>query len=772
MGPPCPRCGWTLTWYAQSSTWGCDRERMTFTPQQIQQPPIATPAATNPAAPLPYPVPPQQPPWQAPPQPQAQPQLQQIPKTVPINTFQQQNQGYPQAGPGFGQQLPPPAMPPPARKAAGSNKTLLLAAGGVVVVAGIAIAVVATRGGSSSSAIGVDSRDKLVRLTFKSLTDGDVDGVVKRSGMPGMKKYLTCDKDEAPSAEAEAGDLQEFRDSVASSVARLKGATITVTKITPDTKPEVMAKGSDLGRGCKLNAPLEVHDVKVDIDIEHANGGSLEKQTAEISVAMIDGRWFTQGMPRISGCTGAVEQIAHTSVSELRVPDAVNSLQPVLMSHCVKDEWSPTVVKCLEGAPNMAEVRKCIGALTPKELAPLTKDVEAALASATGAGKELRTLIPDPAEIQKPAVAANDTTQPAKPADPDAALVDDTLVPEVAPPDPNDADPGTPEQAEQADFWLWTRGDNAVRVTSPVVKATFPGRPEQLLKKGSGKTLDGKDIWLYQFVYDLGDDGQLRLEISSLGRNAGHGDRDPLVAMMAKIGKVKRKKQEINGVWVTDYEVTEASTGGTLRTHAIRDLKRGLMIIAIAATSPKTRAAGTKFLSSVSEVMGPDPVEDPATLTVSAKKAGKKYIASTSTGDFTMELPTEPKLTQTPPSAGKSFVGASLLSELKKKGSINVQITEHASWDALTFHPTRQEEIAEEMKAELEKQTGTAMKLTPGRLAGVTGFAVDQVAKEKPKVQFRMLWNRYQHRTFMIFCVDTDCDGVVKTIKFEPPAAE
>ena len=84
---------------------------------------------------------------------------------------------------------------------------------------------------------------------------------------------------------------------------------------------------------------------------------------------------------------------------------------------------------------------------------------------------------------------------------------------------------------------MWTRSDGAVRVTSPVIKAVFPGRPEQKLEKGNGNTLDGKDVWLYQFVYDLGDDGQLRLELSGLGRNAGGSDKEPLIPLLAKIGK-------------------------------------------------------------------------------------------------------------------------------------------------------------------------------------------------------------------------------------------
>jgi hypothetical protein len=344
---------------------------------------------------------------------------------------------------------------------------------------------------------------------------------------------------------------------------------------------------------------------------------------------------------------------------------------------------------------------------------------------------------------------------------------------DVAPPDPSADDPGRPEPGEQADFWLWTRGDGAVRVTSPVVKAVFPGRPEQKLTKGTGKTLDGKEVWLYQFTFDLGDDGQLRLEISALGRNASQGDKEPLVPVLAKIGKVKRKKTVVDGVSIVDLEAFEASSGGSLRAHEIRDMKRGLMIVGVAATSPKTRAIGTQFLASVSEVMGADPTEDPQVLAdLVVKKVKKKYVTSTANGDFSIELPSEPTITRTGPQPGKNLVLASIVAETKKS-QISVQVSEHASWDALTFHPAKQAELANEMKAALEKQTGATLAMTPGRLAGMAGYSIDPVdAASKPKVQFRMLFNRYQHRTLMLVCIDASCDAAIASIQFAAPSAE
>ena len=805
MGPPCPNCGMTLTWFAQNSAWGCDRCRVMHSPQQLLQPTPQPPQQPQ------YQPPQQQPPpqqYQQPPQPQyqqpppqqpgyqqpqpgyQQPPLQQpqpfqqqgfppqsqhpqhpvIPKTIPLDTFRQQQQTYPQAPQGFGQ---PPAMSAPvatpkAKASGGSNKVLIAAGVGVVIAAGAAIAIVMTRGGGSS--IGVSSRDQLVKLTYSSLAAGDVDGLMKRSGMPGLKKYVKCEKDAIESPEEEAKHLAETRDEVLRAAARLKGASIKVGKITAPEKPETMAKGETMGTGCKLEAAFESHNLTVKLEILHANGTS-ETQAAEMRVGKVDGQWIFSGAPKIPGCTAAVAQIALHGSMETKADDTVNGLQPVLMARCLEDAWGPTVLKCLEGSSGIQDAQKCFAALTPKELAPLIKEVDAALAAAPSTAKELRAMLPDEAEAPKPAVA-DTPPPPTTPVDPDAALVEDTLVLDVAPPDPNADDPGKPEQGEQADFWLWTRGDGAVRVTSPVVKAVFPGRPEQKLEKGSGKTMDGKDVWLYQFIYDLGDDGQLRLELSALGRNASQSDKEPLVPMMAKIGKVKRKKTVVDGVSIVDLEAFEASSGGSLRTHAIRDMKRGLMIVGVAATSPKTRAVGTKFLASVAEVLGADPTEDPQVLAdIIAKKVKKKYVTSTANGDFSIELPSEPKITRTGPQPGKSLVLASIIAETKKS-QISLQLSEHASWDALTFHPIKQEELANEMKAALEKQTGATLKMTPGRLAGMTGYSIDMVEASKPKVQFRMLFNRYQHRTIMLFCIDASCDAAVDSIKFAEPAAE
>ncbi len=789
MGPPCPTCGTTLTWYPQTNAWGCERCRVMLSPAQIGQPPQqpAYPQAQPPYAQAqpPYQAQPQYPhvqqPSQAQPQPyqQSQPQhagFPQIPKTIPINTFEQQQQGaaqlaaYPQAQ-GYPQAYAQPqaaTAPAQVRSVGKSNTVLLLAGAGVVIAAGIAIAVVMTRGGSDDS-IGAGSRDELVNLTYKSLAAGDVDGLMKRTGMPGVKKYFTCDKDKANN---DAEELAEIREEIARATARLKGATIKVGKITGPEKPEVMDKGTELG-DCKLDTAMESHSLKVQLDILHANG-TEEKQQAEMQVSKISGRWIFTGVPTIPGCYTAIGSIASSGARETKAFDAVNSLQPVLMSRCLGDAWGPTVLKCLEGTSALSDAQKCLAALSPKELAPLTKEVDAALASVTGTGKELRQILPDADDVaaEKPPVVDIMPPPPTTPADPDAALVDDTLVLDTPTPDPNADDPGRPEQAEQADFWLWTRSDGAVRVTSPVVKAVFPGRPEQVIKKGAGKTLDGKEVWLYQFIYDLGDDGQLRLELSALGRGATQSDKDPLVALFAKIGKVKRKKSEINGVPVVDLEAVEASSGGSLRARAIRDLKRGLMIVGVAATSPKTRAIGTQFLASVAEVMGADPIEDPLVLAdMVAKKVKKKYVASTASGDFSIELPIEPKFKRIGPSAGKSLVTAAITAE-NKKSQMSLQITEHASWDALMFHPARQEELANEMKAALEKETGKKLKMTPGRLAGVTGYSIDQVEAGKPKLQFRMMWNRYQHRTFMLLCIDAPCDAAVDSIKFADPSAE
>jgi hypothetical protein len=36
-GPPCPRCGYPLRWFAEQNAWGCDREQQMFPPQAVVQ---------------------------------------------------------------------------------------------------------------------------------------------------------------------------------------------------------------------------------------------------------------------------------------------------------------------------------------------------------------------------------------------------------------------------------------------------------------------------------------------------------------------------------------------------------------------------------------------------------------------------------------------------------------------------------------------------------------------------------------------------------------
>ena len=35
-----------------------------------------------------------------------------------------------------------------------------------------------------------------------------------------------------------------------------------------------------------------------------------------------------------------------------------------------------------------------------------------------------------------------------------------------------------------------------------------------------------------------------------------------------------------------------------------------------------------------------------------------------------------------------------------------------------------------------------------------------------------MMFNRYQHRNYILFCIDANCDALISTIKVADPSAE
>jgi hypothetical protein len=103
---------------------------------------------------------------------------------------------------------------------------------------------------------------------------------------------------------------------------------------------------------------------------------------------------------------------------------------------------------------------------------------------------------------------------------------------------------------------------------------------------------------------------------------------------------------------------------------------------------------------------------------------------------------------------------------------VTFELTEFASWDALTYTPDKQFELASGMKALLEKETGISLEVKDAIVAGAPGFAINPASKGKVNLQVRMAWNRYQRRTLMVLCVDVKCDAAVESVKWAAPAAE
>lgn len=532
---------------------------------------------------------------------------------------------------------------------------------------------------------GYSDRDTAVRQTFTALSIADIAGLLAHSGIGLAKQIITCDEGNAPTADQEQKDVDDMQRELARAIDRAKGTTYEVSDISEPDKPITKAKGESLMRGCKLDTDFVVHSVH--LKLKATRNGKPSDTEAKLDVAEVDGRFYVMKAPHIAGCDGAA---AWTTLVIGRETDVMlaNKIAAPMLAACSDDKWPAPVIECASHAVGIKDVHACLKDLDATQRAHLTAAIDGVL-DRSPAATTLRAMVPIDADV--PPKASEVTTEP-------------------------------PVSTGIADFWLAPRSDGSFVITSPLVTAVFPTKPELKVGPSSRPNADGKPFDIYTISAP-----PYELQLIAMGRNMrDEGGFKNLEAELQKLGTVKKAVRVQAGKSITRFTV-----GDTLFTLDGRlDLAHGLIINA-SASGALTPAANA-FLESVQVKLPPDPVDDADVMTgVRQRKGAKtKLIVHDPDDHFTFEIPFNAKIDRKVDTATHAVVVT-----IKKKTNPIVTIDEISAWDALAIGPTKLGELQ---------------------------------AKAKPKT--RLVWNAFQHRMFRIACgAEAPCDPIVKSLHFSDP---
>jgi hypothetical protein len=388
--------------------------------------------------------------------------------------------------------------------------------------------------------------------------------------------------------------------------------------------------------------------------------------------------------PKMGGCDGAAAWITLVAGRDTDATLANKLAAPILTS-CTDDRWTAKVIECASNALGVKDEHSCLKDLEPAQRQHLASAINAVL-----------------------------DTSPA------AAALRDMVPVEVSAPPATNVTLGMPVAAGVADFWVTPRSDGSYLVTSPIVTAIFPVKPEVKVLPSSRPNADGKLFDIYSITvlpYEL--------QLIAMGRNMrDQGGFKNLEAELGKLGTVTKADRTEDGQAITRFSVTDKFT-----LDGRMDLARGLIINSTfnGAMTP----AAVAFLASVHVRTSLDPVDDLSALTgVRQRKGGKgKTIVHDPDDHFTFELPFQGKVDRKVDTETHAVVVT-----VKKKATV-VEIDELSAWDALA--------------------------ITPIKLGELT-------AKAKNKT--KLVWNPFQHRMFKVTCgAEAPCDPIVKSFHFADP---
>ncbi|MEO8846662.1 MAG: hypothetical protein ABI591_27190 [Kofleriaceae bacterium] len=572
--------------------------------------------------------------------------------------------------------------------------------GVLLVGAGIIVTLFVLHRGKHKGGYG--DRDTAVHQTFAALSAGDLDGLMAHAGLGLATHMITCDEGKAPTADQEAKDAEDLRHELARAIDRAKGTTYVVGELSEPTKPITKAKGESLMRGCTLDTDFTVHAVH--LELAATRNGKSTNTDAKLDVAEVDGRFYVMKTPHIAGCDGAAAWTTLVIGRETEVTLA-NKLAAPMLAACSDDKWPAPVIECASNAVGIKDVHACLKDLDATQRAHLSTAISGVLDNSAlpsgSAGSPGQARLGD----QSPAAA---TLRAMVPIDADV------------PPKASDVTTEPPISTGVADFWLAPRSDGSFVITSSVVTAVFPTRPELKVAPSSRPNADGKPFDIYTISAP-----PYELQLIAMGRNMrDEGGFKNLEAELGKLGKVTKADRIEAGASITRFTVgTQFTLDGRL------DLVHGLIVNASA--SGALTPAAEAFLESVHVKLPPDPVADATVLTGVRERKGlkTKMIVHDPDDHFTFEVPFHTKIERNVDTENHAVVVT-----IKKKNAV-VTIDEVAAWDALAIGPTK--------LAELQ-------------------------AKAKPKAH--LVWNAFQHRMFRITCgAEAPCDPIVKSLHFSDP---
>ncbi len=479
-----------------------------------------------------------------------------------------------------------------------------------------------------------------VRETFRALSASDILELAKKSGTGMARVIADCDDGHQPTP---------VSDELTAVVEHARGTAFSVTKIDEPKPAKVIARGEPLSRGCKLNQPLAIHTVVVQLALQRDGVASKSEATLEVSEA--GGKFFVAHPPKLGGCDGAIARL-------VQVQAEASKVEAPLVAACSADAWAPKVVECLTHALQLApDVKSCLSDLAPAQL------------------DHVRTAV-----AAVPALAAIAPAPPGPTLDPNATV-------------------GAATPLGIADFWVAPRSDGAFVVTSPLVTAVFPVKPTAKAAPSAKPNADGKRFDIYTITAQPPGGAVFELELIAMGRNMrDRGGLKEIETELRKHGEVTKTERTEDNQPITRFDVK--ANGVAIVVDAQIDPARGLIASSSAngAQSPLTEA----FLASVHLRSVPDAVADPATLTgVRSRAAGKKLVLHDAGDTFTLELPAKPEIKRTVDAAGHAVVVTA--SSMQKRARYVVTISELSAWDALAIGPTKLAEL------QSKKTKGTAI---------------------------------------------------------------
>lgn len=308
-----------------------------------------------------------------------------------------------------------------------------------------------------------------------------------------------------------------------------------------------------------------------------------------------------------------------------------------------------------------------------------------------------------------------------------------------------------PEMFGLGDFWIWHREDNASAIRSRLFEVAFPHKPVASYANG------------YVMTDDLAGRGLLSLTVIAGKTDAKAFSTDPIKRELAALGPVTENKRIDRGTDVAIFDAKGASESA--RTEVWIDTAHGLVLVARAKIIASDQPFADAFFASVHlRPAPPDPYDDAKTLVVRVKQQKGKYQAHDALNNFTLELPWATKVKRVLEPSGLRSVQVTVDS---RRGSALATLIVHemSDWDSLADTPPNQASYIEETRMALEKDTKATVKVAQETLAGVPTTRLDAKARGHSLHQ-HMLWNRYQHRLYILQCTDAPCDTIALSLAF------